>query len=284
MVVGFNGWPDAADVGSGAVAYLIRTLGASRFASLDPERFFVFGEARPSSLVTDDGGRVLTWPSGEFFTARDPSGRDLVLFLGREPGVRWRAFVAALLDLAERVGGSPIFALGSTYDRVSHRGAAQVSGWSPTAEIRHTMESMGVRFSAYEGPSSIQAALMEGCRDRGLPAASLWGHAPHYVTGVPNPKVVHALLQRLAALVGLSVDLGALATAGAELEGQIELALQGRDDLQEYLRQLEAAGSERWDPLAVPQDEPSSGEAPSTESIIDDLESFLRQLNDDDET
>jgi hypothetical protein len=100
---------------------------------------------------------------------------------------------------------------------------------------------------------------------------------------VPNSKVVHAVLQRLAALVGLSVDLGGLVTAGAELEAQIEQALQGRDDLQEYLRQLEAAGSERWDPLAVQQDEPSSGEAPSTESIIDDLESFHRQLNDDEE-
>jgi proteasome assembly chaperone (PAC2) family protein len=179
VVVGFSGWPDAGEVASGAVAYLIRTLGASRFAWVDPEQFFVFGEARPSTLVAEPGGRVLTWPSCEFFSARDPSGRDLVLFLGREPGVRWRAFVATVLDLAERLGGSPVFALGSTYDRVSHRGPAQVSAWSPTAEIRHTLETMGVRFSAYEGPSGIQSALKERCRERGLPAASLWGHAPH---------------------------------------------------------------------------------------------------------
>jgi hypothetical protein len=93
--------------------------------------------------------------------------------------------------------------------------------------------------------------------------------------------VVHALLQRLVGLAGLSVDLGALATAGAELEAQIEQALQGRDDLQEYVRQLEATTTERWNPLIAEQPEPTPGSTPSAESIIDDLESFLRQLDDD---
>ena len=281
VVVGFSGWPDAAEVGSGAVAFLIRVLGASRFASIDPEPYFVFGETRPSSLVLDAGGRVLSWPSSEFFAAHDPSGRDLLLFLGREPSVRWPDFVDTLLDLAESLDGSPLFTLGGTYDRVSHRGDARVSAWSPTMELRHVLARMEVPFSAYEGPTSIQTALVEGCRRRGLPCASLWGHAPHYVTGVPNPKVVHALLRRLAALLGLDVDLTALAAAGDELETQIEQALRGRDDLLDYVRRLDAGGAPDWEPGLSAT--PSPAEAPSTERIINDLETLLRRLDEDDE-
>ena len=48
VVFGFTGWPDAAEVGSGALAFLVKTLGATRFASLDPEPFFMFGQSRPS--------------------------------------------------------------------------------------------------------------------------------------------------------------------------------------------------------------------------------------------
>jgi len=276
LVAAFSGWPDAAEVGSGALAYLIRTLGAKRFATLDPEPFYVFGESRPTTLVIGGGERALTWPASEFFAARDPSGRDLVLFLAREPNVRWHEYLQAVLDLAERLQVGPLVSLGGTYDRVSHRGAATVSGWSPTPELRHSLASLGVRFTNYEGPSSIQAALMEACTRRGIAGASLWGHAPHYVSGIANPKVAHTVLLRLVELLGLQVDLDALAVAGRDMEAQIEQVLLGRQDLSDYVLGLQ------MHPYETPE---TSGQdaLPSTQSIVEDLEAFLRQLESDDD-
>ncbi len=276
LVVSFSGWPDAAEVGSGAVAYLIRTLEATRFASIDPEPFYVFGESRPSTLVLEGVERALSWPASEFFAARDSGGRDMVLFLAREPNLRWRAYLDLLLGLAERLGAGPVVSLGGTYDRVSHRGPPSVSGWSPTAELRQQMARMGLQFTGYQGPSSIHSALMEACRERGTAAASLWGHAPHYVSGVANPKVANALLEHLAALLGLELELGALGSAARELEAQIEQALLGRSDLSDYVRGISAAASN-------PRAEPAPEGVPSAESIVEDLEAFLRQLREDDE-
>jgi proteasome assembly chaperone (PAC2) family protein len=286
LVAAFSGWPDAGEVASGAVAYLVRTLGATRFASIDSDPYFLFGEARPHTLVTEGQERALTWPSSEFFSARDAGGRDLVLFLAREPNLRWHDYVHAILELAERVQASGIFSLGGTYDEVSHRGDATVTGWSPAPEMRERLGQLGLRFNTYQGPSSIQSALMEACAKRAVPAASLWGHAPHYVSGAPNPKVAHALLERLRVLLDLDVDLTPLEVAGRDLEAQIEQALLGRDDLRNYVRRLE-------EPIAEPAQESDSASSaeesagpvslPSAESIIDDLESLLRQIREDDE-
>jgi proteasome assembly chaperone (PAC2) family protein len=271
LVLAFSGWPDAGEVGSGAVGYLIRALGATRFASLDPEPFYSFSQTRPSTVVAEGTQRVLSWPTAEFFAARDPSGRDLVLFLGREPNLRWRDFVRTVVELAAQLHAGPVLTLGGTYDRVSHRGPATISGWSPTPELRHSLASMGVRFTSYEGPSSIQSAVLEGCARRELPSASLWGHAPHYVTGVANVKVAYTLLERLAELLGLAVELEPLSAAGQQLEVQIEQALAGRSDLQDYVRSLEAR---------MPEDDDDPA---SAERIIEGVESFLRELDEDDD-
>jgi proteasome assembly chaperone (PAC2) family protein len=186
-----------------------------------------------------------------------------------------------VLELTERVGGGPLFTLGGTYDRVSHRMAATISAWAPTPELRHTLTSLGVRFSNYEGPSSIQSALIDCCVERRIAAASLWGHVPHYVSGTPNPKVVQALLQHLSALLGLQVDLGPLDVAARELDEQIEQALQGREDVQAYVSQIEAHAADEWQAI-VPW-EGTPGPLQSAESIIEELDTFLRELREDDE-
>ena len=93
-----------------------------------------------------------------------------------------------------------MIALGGTYDAVSHRGQVSLSGHATSPELeRAAWTSFGITGSSYEGPSSVQSALLEACRERNIGAASLWGHAPHYVRAAPNPKVSHAMLQRAAA-------------------------------------------------------------------------------------
>src|SRR5919199_1176082 len=80
----------AGEVASGALRYLVRNLGATRFAEIAPEEFYVFTEVRPHSIQVRPGQRALRWPSNDFYYWNNPAGgRDLLLFLGREPNLRW---------------------------------------------------------------------------------------------------------------------------------------------------------------------------------------------------
>ena len=138
-------------------------------------------------------------------------------------------------------------------------------------------------FSQYQGPSSVQTALLDAARRRGIPAASLWGHAPHYIQSVPNAKVCHGVLAKLNALVGLSLDLDELQVASLALETQVDAALSGNQELQSYVERLDAGMVEDEPPddlaslVEEEQEQEPPGEIPSSDVVLRELEDFLRR-------
>ena len=53
MIAAFEGWNDAADAASGAVAWLRHRLHAARFAWLEPDEYYDFQATRPSISLSN---------------------------------------------------------------------------------------------------------------------------------------------------------------------------------------------------------------------------------------
>jgi proteasome assembly chaperone (PAC2) family protein len=284
LIAAFAGWPDAAEVASGTARFLSRKLRARRFAEIDPEEFYVFTETRPTTLILAPGQRALEWPANEFFSWHNPSGeRDIVILQGREPNLNWREYVDIVLDLATRLEVSQVIALGGTYDAVSHRGQVSMSGHATSPELRDALAEFGITASSYEGPSSVQSALLEACRERNLMAASLWGHAPHYVRAAPNPKVSHAMLRVLRTLLGVELDITELEVAGEALEAKVDAAMLENPELRDYVEQLDIVS----EPLPEPTVEELMADLPLSRpdpaEIMRELEEILKQRRPDGE-
>lgn len=285
LVAAFAGWPDAAEVASGTAHFLSRKLRARRFAEIDPEEFYVFTESRPNTLILAPGQRALEWPSNEFFAWHNPNGeRDIVILQGREPNLNWREYVDIIIDLAGRLGVSQLIALGGTYDAVSHRGQVSLSGHATSPELRDALAEFGITASSYEGPSSVQSALLEACREKNILAASLWGHAPHYVRAAPNPKVSHAMLRVLKTLLGVELDLTELEVAGEALEAKVDAAMLENPELRDYVEQLDIVEEPVREPTVeeLMADLPLS--RPDPAEIMRELEEILKQRQPDGES
>ena len=282
LVAAFAGWPDAAEVASGTARYLARKLRARRFAEIDPEEFYVFTESRPNTLILAPGQRALEWPSNEFFAWQNPKGeRDIVILQGREPNLNWREYVDIVINLSTRLGVTQMIALGGTYDAVSHRGQVSMSGHATSTELRDALAEFGITASSYEGPSSVQSALLEACRERNLLAASLWGHAPHYVRAAPNPKVSHAMLKVLQTLLDVEIDLSELEVAGEALEAKVDAAMLENPELRDYVEQLDIVEEPVREPTVeeLMADLPLS--RPDPAEIMRELEEILKQRQPD---
>jgi proteasome assembly chaperone (PAC2) family protein len=285
LIAAFAGWPDAAEVASGTARFLSRKLRARRFAEIDPEEFYVFTESRPNTVILAPGQRALEWPANEFFAWRNPNGeRDIVILQGREPNLNWREYVDIILNLAGRLGVSQVIALGGTYDAVSHRGRVSLSGHATSDDLRDALTEFGITASSYEGPSSVQSALLEACREKEILAASLWGHAPHYVRAAPNPKVSHAMLRVLRTLLGVELDLTELEVAGEALEAKVDAAMQENPELRDYVEQLDIVVEPVREPTVeeLMADLPLS--RPDPAEIMRELEEILKQRQPDSET
>ena len=267
MVCAFRGWNDAGDAASSAVSFLSSSLNARRFARIDSEEFYDFQSNRPCIRFDEHERREISWPTVEIFEALAPRApRDLVLVQGVEPSMRWRAFCAHIVDLAEALGVQAVVSLGALLGDVPHTRPVAMSGHASDVAM---LERLGLSPSAYEGPTGIVGVLHTACADAGLPAASLWAAVPHYVAAATNPKAALALLRKVEGLVGVSVDVTELESAAADYERQVGLAVQSDPDILAFVERLEQA--------ADSEEQSSPDDVPSGDMIAREFQRFLRQ-------
>jgi predicted ATP-grasp superfamily ATP-dependent carboligase len=272
MVCAFQGWNDAGDAASSAVSFLASSLNARRFARIDSEEFYDFQANRPSIQLTEGKGREIVWPTVEVFEALAPRApRDLVLVQGVEPSMRWRAFSAHLIELAEALGVQLVVSLGALLADVPHTRPVTMTGFASDPAL---VERLGLSPSNYEGPTGIVGVLHSACMDAGLPSASLWAGVPHYVAAAANPKAALALVRRVEGLVGVSVDASDLEISAADYERQVGLAVQSDPDIQAFVERLEQA-AESEEAEITPE------EVPSGDILAREFQRFLRQRGAD---
>jgi predicted ATP-grasp superfamily ATP-dependent carboligase len=268
LVCAFSGWNDAGDAASAALTFIGESLGAERFARIDPEEFYDFQSTRPHIRFTEDRRREITWPGIEIFAARVPRApRDLILVQGPEPSMRWRTFCQHIVDLAEALGTQLAVTIGALLADVPHTQPVAISGLSSDETL---VAKLGIQETTYEGPTGIVGVLHTAFAEAGLPSASLWASVPHYVAAAPNPKAALALVRMVEGLVAVSVDATDLENATGEYERQVGLAVQSDPDVQAFVERLEQAAQQDTTPLGP-------GDLPSGDALASEFQRFLRQ-------
>lgn len=263
MVAAFEGWNDAGDAASTAVAHLDREWKGEVFAALDAEDYYDFQVNRPTVWL-DGGVRKITWPTTRLSVVRvgGEKPRDLVLVRGIEPSMRWRSFCNEILGFAHELGVEMVVILGALLGDTPHTRPVPVSGITSDPDLARTMDLEETR---YEGPTGIVGILQEACTHAGVPAVSLWAAVPHYVSQPPNPKATLALLNRLEDLIGLRIPQGELPEDARAWQLGVDQLAAEDSEVAEYVQTLEEAR----DTAELPE---ASGEA-----IAREFERYLRR-------
>jgi len=266
VVAAFEGWNDAGEAASGAVAHLERVWSATPMAELNPEDYHDFQDNRPVVSIEPDGQRRITWPTTRLLRATPPgSDTEVVLVRGVEPSMRWRSFVGEILHHADVVGASMMVTLGALLADVPHTRPIPVTTSSDDPRL---ITRLAVERSGYEGPTGIVGVLQDAAAHAGLPGVSLWAAVPHYVGQSPSPKATLALLRRVEEVLDLTVPLGDLREDAQAWEHGVDELAQEDSEIAEYVRQLEEAK----DTADLPE---ASGEA-----IAREFERYLRRRDD----
>ena len=270
LIAAFRGWNDGAQAASLAAGYLAKTWEAQRFADVDPEEFFDFQATRPHVSLEAGMTRRIDWPETAFYHARpDGLDRDLVLLLGIEPNLRWRAFTELVAGLVRELGVEMMITLGALLADVPHTRPSPVTGSASDPDL---VRELGLSESRYEGPTGIVGVLHDSCREAGIPSASLWVAVPHYVSLTPSPRAAVALCERLGGLIGLDVDVSELEEAARSYEEQVSEAVASDEETAAYVEELE----QRVDSL-----EESSPDLPSGDALAAELTRFLRERDEE---
>lgn len=295
LLAAVAGWGDGAVAGTAALQYLIGKHGAERLGGFDADEVYQYTTTRPVTLQREDGERELAWPSLELYACRLPDApHDLLLLVGPEPDLRWRACAEAIVDAAHRCDASAVVALGSYWDQVSHLGQPLLSGRAADAAMRQALTALDVQEARYQGPTGFTSALLDVCARREVPAAGVSARAPHYAQGVVHPQLSWALLRTVERLADLRFDLASLEEAGREQARRLTERVQQEPKLWNYVQMVAAqrgqlaAGDDLqqgpWTtPAAAPEIMPdvpplpaTGAELPAGSEMVDAVESFFR--------
>ncbi|MBA3743876.1 PAC2 family protein [Sporichthya sp.] len=267
LLASFEGWNDAAESASGALAHLATAWDARLIGELDPDEYYDFQVNRPTiSVDVSPGVSRVTWPTTRFYAARLENGRDVVLMRGVEPNMRWRGFCEEILAGCKTLGIDMVITLAALLGDAPHTRPVPVRGTSIDDRLR---SKLNLEPSSYSGPTGIVGVFQDACAQVGLPAASFWAAVPYYVAQPPCPKATLALLSKIEDVLDVAIPLGDLPEeARAWQDGVDELAAEDQE-VADYVRSLEEAK----DTTELPE---ASGEA-----IAKEFERYLRRRDGD---
>jgi proteasome assembly chaperone (PAC2) family protein len=270
MIAAFEGWTDAGGAASGAAAFLSSRWRARQFADIDAEEYYDFTARRPQVRLRGDLSREIVWPANRFLAASIPGGGDVVIMIGTEPHLRWRAFCGCVTSVAAELGVTAVFTLGAMLADVAHTRPAPVRASTADAALA---DRLGLRRPQYQGPTGIVGVLQDAFAQASIPVGSLMAQVPHYIPGTPSPKATLAIVERVCDLLNTRVSTEDLERAVATYEGQVNEVVAADDEMAGYVRDLERRAEQA--------DEASGlGELPSGDALAAQLEQFLREQDD----
>jgi predicted ATP-grasp superfamily ATP-dependent carboligase len=271
LIVAFAGWSDAGGAATAAAQYLIERWRAVRLADMDAEDFYDFTQLRPTVRYEGEVRRI-DWPENAFHYHQSPE-RDIIVFNGIEPHLHWKAYTAALMEVIEKYQIKLVVSLGALFVEYPHTRPLRVTGTAPDIEMQERA-GLYTRGGRYEGPTGINGVFNASLRDKDIPSASVWANVPHYVSATPNPPATLAILKSLMSMLSFEVPLGRMVRASAAFDAQLNEATAKNTEVSDYVRTLE----ERVD-AESPLLPDTPAELPATESIVKDIEDFLRGGN-----
>lgn len=277
MIIAFAGWSDAGGAATAAAQYLIDRWHAAKFADIDAEEFYDFTQLRPTVRWEGDERRI-DWPENAFYFHRTLE-RDFIVFNGIEPHLHWRSYSETILDTIKQFNVGLVVSLGAMYVDYPHTRPLRVTGQAPDEEMQERA-GLFTRGGRYEGPTGINGVLNVALREQNLPAGTLWANVPHYVSASPNPPASLALLKTLTAMLQIEIPLGRMVRASAAFDQQLNEATSRNSEVSDYVRNLEQRIDSEAEGNFDLDDEHT--ELPEPESIVQDIEEFLRRSASDD--
>jgi proteasome assembly chaperone (PAC2) family protein len=238
LIAGFEGWGNALKISSGMAAYLIRKLKAEQFATINPDSFYRFDEARPMVKIEDGLLKQVTPPGGSLYASQTGfEQKDVVILKADEPSLNWYQFIDEMFYLCRELGVETIITLGSMYDNVLHTDRV-ISGIASTKELVDDLNEKNINSISYQGPSAIHSVIQLEGPKHGFKCISLWSHCPFYLQGTTHFGILSHLGSILATMNDFELDTTDLEDSWKRLNEQIQELVKNNTEIQNIISEL----------------------------------------------
>ncbi|MCX6089764.1 MAG: PAC2 family protein [Candidatus Atribacteria bacterium] len=256
LIMGFSGWMDGGYVSTGSIIYLRNKFGASSFAEIDPEPFYILNvpgsmeevaQFRPYIKIVDGVISEFQFPENIFSADLK---NNLILFSGKEPHLCWREYAGCLFSICKKFNVQEIFFLGSVSGLTPHTREPRIFYSVNHEKLKEKLHYEDVHPTEYEGSSSFATSFAFLAREHGIDMINLVADVPMYIHAA-NPSGIHSLIKLLAHLLNIELDFTDLIHLMDQFNLNLDEALRNQKELAEQIKKLE----ENYDKEIVTDDQ-----------------------------
>jgi hypothetical protein len=261
LVAAFDGWVDAVGAASAAVELIAR--GGTVIARFDGDQLFDYRSRRPVLDVVEGVLTDLVWPELTITHART-GGRDLLVFAGAEPDMRWHSLTADIVQLVRHLGVVQWISLGAVPGAVPHTRPVPVMATASREGLLHDAHARGPAGLLRVPAAALSAAEM-AVTAAGVPAVGFFAQVPPYVASGYTAASV-ALLDHLGRHLGISLDTDELAQEADRERSRYDAAVASDADMQDMIARLEAMAGDA-----------DAERIPTGDELATEIQKFLRE-------
>ncbi|MFC1967992.1 PAC2 family protein [Chloroflexota bacterium] len=264
-------WPGMGRVAIAAAGYLKEKLGAEEFGEIKPYDFFhpTVVPVRESIIGEPE------FPESKFYFCSS-EGADLIIFTAKaQPSTKGYQLANLVLDVAQRFKVKRVYTFAAAPSHVYHARKPRVLVATTNPKLVPELERYNAILMSRGGISGMNGLLLGAAGERGMDGFCLLGQIPAYTTDIANPRSSQAVLEVLAEMLHLEIDMKEIDEWGRqtdqEIEGNIERLRQSGGEeasrLVDYFEQLK---------LASPEEVEASPKH-ATEELFRQIEEFLKR-------
>ncbi len=276
LVQALTGFVDAGNATYLAREHLLSTPDARLLATFDPDQLIDYRSRRPPMIFLEDHWEHYEEPEIGVHLLRDDAGTPFLLLVGPEPDLQWERFVAAVVDLVERLGVRLTIGLNAIPMAVPHTRPVGITAHAIRPELITGYEPWLRRVQV---PGSAGNLIEYRLGRKGHDAAGFAVHVPHYLAETPYPAAAQELLEAVSRATGLLLPTADLRAAAERVRADIDQQIAQNPDAGTLVHGLE----EQYDAFLRGRQGTGllagSESLPSAEELGAELERFLAEHN-----
>jgi len=274
LVHALGGFIDAGFAGKLAADHLLEVLPHRVVATFDVDQLYDYRARRPPMMFVEDHWESYETPAIRLELLHDRVGRPFLLLDGPEPDLQWERFVAAVRQIAERLGTGPSVGLNAIPMAVPH---TRPLGVTAHANRRELIEHHQPWLQRVQVPGSAAHLLEFRLGQAGRDAMGFAVHVPHYLTQTDYPAAAQTLLEAVSRATGLELVPEALRAAAQRVRAEVDRQVTESEEVVSVVRALEQQYDAYMAGRGTDLLAPGAGPLPTADELGAELERFLAE-------
>ena len=217
-------WPGIGNVALGAAGYLKEKLPAKEFAEIEPLPFFDLNEV----FIDRDIVQPPQFPQSKFYYWKNRKAKsDLIIFLGEAQPVSHSYELAnKILDLACQFGVKRIYTFAAALvPELTNKPRVWIA--ATNAVLLEELKKYGLVLKGNFYVAGMNGLLLSVAKQRDIEGVCLLGETPDYLSEMGNPPASKAVLNTLAKILQIEIDMTELNDLIKQTYRQVERMIKG---------------------------------------------------------